>query len=160
MLGDDVFGCLPPGKLMPAQAGDTDRLLGRPGNVGGDNGPITGGNAVPCHWRNSAQRGPMLLAGDNGFGAGASGGDITSNTVQGGQLKQQTDSASGAARPSLSNSFMTHSAGSLAFGSARLATAVGVIAGLDGKLQQVDSPQTLFTPRSTCSWPACWASRR
>ena len=27
-------------------------------------GPITGGRVVPCRWRNSAQAGPMLLAGD------------------------------------------------------------------------------------------------
>ena len=28
-------------------------------------GPITGGQVVPSHWRNSHQSGPMPLAGDN-----------------------------------------------------------------------------------------------
>lgn len=28
-------------------------------------GPITGGQVVPSHWRNTPQGGPMPLAGDN-----------------------------------------------------------------------------------------------
>ena len=33
-------------------------------------GPITGGQVVPSHWRNSHQSGPMPLSGDTGGSGG------------------------------------------------------------------------------------------
>jgi len=43
-------------------------------------GPITGGQVVPSHWRNSHQSGPMPLAGDR-FQVPAGSGDTVGTPV-------------------------------------------------------------------------------